>query len=1208
MKKLIISVVIVIGITIALLIGCGGEDSVDSFAAPLKPSPASGGVVATRFPILNWEDVPGAVRYELQVCEQSDFVDNIIEVIINPASIPASEYPCEDELNQTTYYWRVRAQNSGGAWTEWSETWSFTVDLGVMVPGNPDPVPDEFIYDTELLFDWEDIVSASEYEIKVSEESDFSSYIVGPDETVTESEYQIPSPLEFKTYYWRVRVRNDGGTWEEWSDMWSFTVYLIMQPSPNEAIIVDETPLLDWEEYWEDQTVGDAQYEVAISDTEDFLTPVESSGTIDDDEYQVGTTLGYHVPYYWRVRVRLDAGASWSNWSRTFGFIVTNLPPPSVTGDTPTNDNTPTWSWTQPSPSTVEYRHRFTDGSGWTETLDTQYTPAIPLDDGDHTLYVQGGDGLGNWSLTSGSFTIIVDTIEPSAPTITSSSHPTETDWYSNNTPNFSMSADGTGSGIQGYSYEMDQSISTIPDENRDTTGSSYGSPTRSDGIWYFHVRAEDNAGNWGLTSHYRVYIDVTSPSAIVISSSTHPDDTAWYDDDSPEFGWTESSDATSDIWGYSTMINQSPTTIPNETANIFELSWDPGPRPEDGTWYCHVRAVDNAGNGGPTDHYTVNIDTTAPTVTVSSLLTNDQTPQLTGTVNETSASIGVTVDGATYGATNNGDGTWTLADDIISTLAEGTYDVLAEATDAAGNTGSDSTGGELVIDITPPSFPPTVTGTSPTNDTTPTWDWDDVGSVYRCGWAEGDWFPDTVDVSEFTPGSPLGSGEHTLYVQAGDDALPEPNWSTTSEPFTIMIYIWTDLGSASTGLADWISIAIDPSDNKPVVVIRDAGNAYGAHVLKWDTGTTWTDLGYASTGGANAPSIAIDPSDNKPVVVFGDDTSGRMAQVLKWDDGTTWTDLGYASTVSAWWTSIAIDPSDNKPVVVFRDATSPEPNLGRAQVLKWDDGTTWTDLGYASTGDSYNPSIVIDPSDNKPVVVFQDSGRTHVTKWDTGTTWTDLGYASVASSDYASIAIDPSDNKPIVVFMDRPNHNFRAHVMKWDTGTTWTDLGYASTGRADYTSIAIDTSDPSDPKPVVVFSDADSVPTGRAHVMKWDTNISGTASGGSGTTMTDSSASWSPGEWVGYGVCNTSDQDSWAIITSNSANQLTFSGGLSGVGANVFLSGDSYRIDVYTDLGYVSTGGADNTSIAIGSDNSPVVVFSDGDNSDRAHVMRVSY
>lgn len=90
--------------------------------------------------------------------------------------------------------------------------------------------------------------------------------------------------------------------------------------------------------------------------------------------------------------------------------------------------------------------------------------------------------------------------------------------------------------------------------------------------------------------------------------------------------------------------------------------------------------------------------DGTAPTVTVASLVTTDSTPPLTGTVDEDDATLEVTVDGQTVTATNNSDGTWTLADNALPALANGTYDVSVTATDPAGNTGSDATADELTV------------------------------------------------------------------------------------------------------------------------------------------------------------------------------------------------------------------------------------------------------------------------------------------------------------------------------------------------------------------------------------------------------------------------------------------------------------------------------------------------------------------------------
>ena len=65
--------------------------------------------------------------------------------------------------------------------------------------------------------------------------------------------------------------------------------------------------------------------------------------------------------------------------------------------------------------------------------------------------------------------------------------------------------------------------------------------------------------------------------------------------------------------------------------------------------------------------------------------------------MNDPNAVVVVTIDGNDYTATNNGDGTWTLADNIVALLAEGNYTAVVTATDAVGN--SNSASGSVIID-----------------------------------------------------------------------------------------------------------------------------------------------------------------------------------------------------------------------------------------------------------------------------------------------------------------------------------------------------------------------------------------------------------------------------------------------------------------------------------------------------------------------------
>ncbi len=94
-----------------------------------------------------------------------------------------------------------------------------------------------------------------------------------------------------------------------------------------------------------------------------------------------------------------------------------------------------------------------------------------------------------------------------------------------------------------------------------------------------------------------------------------------------------------------------------------------------------------------------VTIDTLRPVVTVDSLMTANQQPALTGTVDDPNAAIGVTIGDTFYAAINNGNGTWRLPAGTIDPLAaEGTYDVAVSAIDVAGNEGTDGTRNELRV------------------------------------------------------------------------------------------------------------------------------------------------------------------------------------------------------------------------------------------------------------------------------------------------------------------------------------------------------------------------------------------------------------------------------------------------------------------------------------------------------------------------------
>ena len=178
-------------------------------------------------------------------------------------------------------------------------------------------------------------------------------------------------------------------------------------------------------------------------------------------------------------------------------------------GATCTNTRSVTLSLTySDSGSGVDKCRYKNSGGSWSSWQTCTPTKAWTLTSGDgtKTVYYQVRDRAGNIRQVYDS--IRLDTTPPPAPVISSSTHPDETKWYCNKNPTFTWTTPSDASGIACYSYTLDHSPTTTPDKICDTTGNSKSYSGLAYGTWYFHVRAKDNAGNWGSADHYRVMIE----------------------------------------------------------------------------------------------------------------------------------------------------------------------------------------------------------------------------------------------------------------------------------------------------------------------------------------------------------------------------------------------------------------------------------------------------------------------------------------------------------------------------------------------------------------------------------------------------------------------------------------------------------------------------------------------------------------------------
>lgn len=229
-----------------------------------------------------------------------------------------------------------------------------------------------------------------------------------------------------------------------------------------------------------------------------------------------------------------------------------------------------------------------------------------------------------------------------------------------------------------------------------------------------------------------------------------------------------------------------------------------------------------NDGGGADAGHVRVFefgvADIVAPVVTVDMLTTSDQTPAITGTIDDNAATISVTVAGQTQDATNNQDGTWILADNTLTSLDEGTYDVSVSATDEASNIGTDATVDELVIDLTPPTVTidtlytndqtPALTGTIDDNEATISVTVDEQ-TYNATNNADGTWTLADNTLPE------LAEGEYTVSVTATDE------FENESDPEEGLLDI--DITSPDiyflNGLLSGNVLASEPVNVQPILV-----------------------------------------------------------------------------------------------------------------------------------------------------------------------------------------------------------------------------------------------------------------------------------------------------------------------------------------------------------------------------------------------------
>ncbi len=571
-------------------------------------------------------------------------------------------YEILDLLDDQTYHWKVRAQdtNTEGTWS--NQTWQF--DVYVIEPPDPftliSPLSATdtcWTGDTTLTWnattepDPDDQVNS--YMVWWATNAVFTQNLDSTEVTAGTT-LDMTDLLDDHTYYWKVRATDDNtnGTWS--SNNGAFHVYIpeapnafsLSSPDDGDTTFVDYQAV-SWTASSDNDPNGWFVYEVQWSTTSGFTSfdsyqTSSTSYTIEDlpalfmgelDELPQDTTL------YWRVKAVDHLGlTTWATPEAGRQFRVYFIEPPAAFDlvgplseggmDTCfTGDTTLVWdATTEPDPDDqIEgYRVWWATDDGYSENLDstfvtdgTEYDMTDLLDD--HTYYwkVRAVDNNtdGTWSNQEGMFHVYI----PEAPNDFELLSPVDGDTTFGGDQTVTWSATTDPDPNNAFTFELQWSTASdftdyISYETTDTTyliedieevllnGELDELP--QDTTIYWRVKATDtyDLTTWATPEagwEFRVYfVDPPEPFSLVA-----PEDgvTCWTGDTTLVWHTAEEIDPDDEVHSYMVYYATDVNFGQNLETVIVEApdtTLDISDLYDDRTYYWKVRARDNNTNG----------------------------------------------------------------------------------------------------------------------------------------------------------------------------------------------------------------------------------------------------------------------------------------------------------------------------------------------------------------------------------------------------------------------------------------------------------------------------------------------------------------------------------------------------------------------------------------------------------------------------------
>lgn len=228
--------------------------------------------------------------------------------------------------------------------------------------------------------------------------------------------------------------------------------------------------------------------------------------------------------------------------------------------------------------------------TGWISTSSTEITvTGLNLTENYTYIIKVNATNPAGYSRQSDSNGIIIDITLPNMTGV--SANPDAYVWTNSGTLFFNWTATDNLAGVDAFSMILDKVNDTIPDTLEENYTINKTFTGKSQGDYYFHIRAKDAAGNWGNASHFGLLrIDKTPPTRPI---PTNP--TMYGTGGQIIFYWSASVDTLSGFEQYNITIHDLDNGT-NYTYNTTETNYS-FQSTLGHNYYITINATDNAGN-----------------------------------------------------------------------------------------------------------------------------------------------------------------------------------------------------------------------------------------------------------------------------------------------------------------------------------------------------------------------------------------------------------------------------------------------------------------------------------------------------------------------------------------------------------------------------------------------------------------------------------